>query len=65
MDSPENSRAKARRFLRMASDVTDPWAANLLRLAAADCFDLAEKAEGKPVQVQQQQQPQPKQPTDK
>jgi hypothetical protein len=60
VDSPELYRARAQRFLRAASEVTDPYAANMLRLAAADCLDLAEKAERG--QVQQQQQPQPKKP---
>jgi hypothetical protein len=58
VDSPGQYRAKAARFLRAASEATDPYAANMLRLAAADCLDLAEKVERG--QAQQQQQIQPK-----
>jgi hypothetical protein len=61
VDSPGQYRARAERFLRAASEATDPYAINMLRLAAADCLDLGEKAERG--QVQQQQQIQPKEPT--
>jgi hypothetical protein len=58
VDSPRECRARAARFLCAVSEATDPYAANMLRLAADDCLDLAEKAERG--QAQQQQQIKPK-----
>ena len=48
-------REKARRYLQMAAESRDPEIAQLLRLLAADCLQLAQGSEG-----QQQQQIQPK-----
>jgi hypothetical protein len=44
---------------RWCLSIADPMAAAMLRLAAADCLDLAEKAERGQVQQQQQIQPKP------
>jgi hypothetical protein len=57
MATQDDCRKKAAVFLRMASEVTEPWVKNLLRLAAADCLADAQQAEPAPVVQQQQQIP--------
>ena len=59
MSSPEEYRAKADRYLRMARG-TNGWVANLLLVWAAEYLELAD-AEERRRPVLQQQQPQPKQ----
>jgi hypothetical protein len=56
MDFPERHRARAEYFLKLASEVIDPVAASMLRLAADHCLELAEKAKRELVQQQQQSQ---------
>jgi hypothetical protein len=56
MPGSEDFRAKAQQYLQMAAEVTDPLAVMLLRMAAEDYLERAEKA------GQQQQQIQPKKP---
>ena len=60
MLSREDFRAKAQQYLKTAAETTDPLAVTLLRMAAEDCLQLAEKE----VTGQQQQQIQPKSPDD-
>jgi hypothetical protein len=57
MAPQDNYRKRAAMFLRMASEVNEPWAKALLRLAADDCLALAQQTEPGPVVQQQQQLP--------
>jgi hypothetical protein len=59
MPSPEELRAKAREYLRLASESTESVAITLLRMLADDYFALANAPQ--PI-TQQQQQIQPKEP---
>jgi hypothetical protein len=58
MPSPEELRAKAREYLRLASESTESVAITLLRMLADDYFAIAN---AQPI-TQQQQQIQPKEP---
>jgi hypothetical protein len=60
MPSSEDYKAKAHNCLDIAEQTTDAATASLLRMLAADYFELAEQA-GTPV-GQEQQQIQPKEP---
>jgi hypothetical protein len=57
MPSPDEYRLRAQRCLEMAQTATDPETARLLRILAADYFELAESQQPS---AQQQQQIQPK-----
>ncbi len=62
MSSAQDYRQKAKRYLELASDCTDPQTADALRILAASHLATAEELETATPVAQQQQQIQPPKP---